>query len=288
MSETPKVGDKIRVTFEGAYEETLGLAAVRRSDGFKIYPGDWGKVEVIERADDPSRDPIGTVRRRPAGTSAGTSYVKTAYPTFPWVRLDSGHAGDNGGWRLGGNSDGDVIGWPIIGAVPGTPAAVAQAEQFVAELAGVQPAEPEPLAEWERELLEPVEPVYEYFRSPAYGKVYRVKGDRVEFYSTRAQEWMWSCCLADDIRHNEPRVWTKLDGEPDEVKPKPVEITANSPEPDRSKRYRDVQGDSWTYDGGWRFYDAGSDYESSTYRWDQVVSLFPTEFPWHLAADGGE
>lgn len=62
-----------------------------------------------ERADDPSADPVGTVRQSPRGTVAIRDHAND------WVSLKAVVF-------LGS----DVVDWPVIGAVPGTPAAEAE------------------------------------------------------------------------------------------------------------------------------------------------------------------
>jgi hypothetical protein len=134
MSETPKVGDKVRLTLDGSVcRSDGGDVQVRLNDLWGTYTVPLGspEMEILERADDPASDPIGTVRRSGDGLYAGESYVKTAYPEYPWVSLSRGHE-DGDSWRLSGNGDRYVVGWPIIGAVPGTPAA-ASAESVKTE-----------------------------------------------------------------------------------------------------------------------------------------------------------
>jgi hypothetical protein len=111
VSEQPRPGDKVRVTYEGVVTES-GIAAFRLDLGngagytHAISAND-PHVEVVERADDPGRDLVGTIR--------GDRYV----------RLTVNHGCD--WWDLQGEdrwiSVKDVTG-RVTGAVPGTPAAV--------------------------------------------------------------------------------------------------------------------------------------------------------------------
>jgi hypothetical protein len=92
-------------------------------------------VEVLEPADDPSEDLNGTIRRNPV-----TSQVVVA------VQMPV--AGDERWRSVSGNyylTDDEVVGWPVTGTVPGTPAAD--------QRPGPRPMEI-PLPEWERNLLE--------------------------------------------------------------------------------------------------------------------------------------
>lgn len=108
----PQPGDKVRVTIED----------VVRENG--TYEGHWrvedgrASVEIVERADDPSRDPIGQWR-----AVHGTHLYR------------KGRKGDSTVWRdvqTGEEfSDDYVRNFPrvqiaVTGAVPGTPAAQAQ------------------------------------------------------------------------------------------------------------------------------------------------------------------
>lgn len=125
-------GDKIRVTYEAVYDglTEYGNYRLTRPDHDLpeyMYELSSATVELIERADDPATDPIGTVRGG-TGTIPGTfGFVK--------VRKDD--------WRLMGSGDDESSRWynhevenhSIIGAAPGTP------------------GDQEPLAQWERDLL---------------------------------------------------------------------------------------------------------------------------------------
>ncbi|MFI7678535.1 hypothetical protein [Actinophytocola sp. NPDC049390] len=115
-------GDRVRVSYEAEY-----LRAHRTQDGCHEVrvPDDTNTrvtlrsatVELIERADDPSKDPVGTIRRHP---KCGP-YIRMDYTTAnPWL-------GFNGlcSW----NDHEGMVGSEVVGAVPDTPAAEKQAEQ---------------------------------------------------------------------------------------------------------------------------------------------------------------
>jgi hypothetical protein len=114
MSEKLKPGDKVRVTTPAEYRENMGgFGHWVRIDGKEIdLPAD-ATVELIERADDPSRDPSGTVR-----TLDGEAYVRIqpgsaiVSEIYTWLEVATG----------GANTCGVMEGSAIIGAVPGTPA----------------------------------------------------------------------------------------------------------------------------------------------------------------------
>lgn len=109
----PQPGDRVRVSFEGEY--------VRKADGdhhIVKADHDWchetpngAVVEVLEPADDPSKSPIGEVRR---SSTAAVTVIKvgdTVATRWQAVETDA---------SLGNEF---VAGWEVIGAVPGTPAA---------------------------------------------------------------------------------------------------------------------------------------------------------------------
>jgi hypothetical protein len=106
-----KPGDRVRVTYETEYAQ--GGYHLPRGTLFVNHT-----VELIQAADDPSQDPVGTVREW-GGRAFALTYSEDN--RFPWVAIsvDSG----------GANGHGVMEGTPIIGAVPGTPAAKAQKPQ---------------------------------------------------------------------------------------------------------------------------------------------------------------
>lgn len=115
MSETQKfkAGDRVRsnrvFVVQSTEVDAIGQIAVGRGmNTASIY----FTPEELELVDDPARDPVGTVRRSPTNDS--------------WY-LDA-----DGRWRFVWHPaeayvlHGEVKGWPIIGAVPGTPAGEAR------------------------------------------------------------------------------------------------------------------------------------------------------------------
>lgn len=116
-------GDRVRVTFEGIYEESgvfndgdhrirdLGDAFGKTS---RIPP--YGTVELIERADDPRKDPVGTVRKSPGGTVV---IQNGDGDSSPWQLLVSGT--DYPDYQY--FTHGVVVGWKKLAPVEGTPAA---------------------------------------------------------------------------------------------------------------------------------------------------------------------
>ena len=112
MSDTDfRPGDKIRITHEITVDrmgETCDQAAYAREGGLYMWNRSHSTVELIERADDPSKDLIGTVRR--------ITYPLIKVRPNAWVYV---HVHDH---RIVPLSDADVRGKPVIGAVPGTPA----------------------------------------------------------------------------------------------------------------------------------------------------------------------
>jgi hypothetical protein len=111
-----KVGDKIRVTFEATYAGrsrrpgNLFLVDFECEEGYslKYTVPSSATVEVIEPADDPSKDPIGTVRENTG--ALGGVYVKNSEG---WRHLELGFEPVPGSDTLG----------PLVGVVPGSPAA---------------------------------------------------------------------------------------------------------------------------------------------------------------------
>lgn len=71
--------------------------------------------------DDPSKSLVGEVRRSPKGLIYARFVPKVvSYPSLPWVRFQ-----DSADDSHSAVVDAYVHGWPVIGAVPGTPAAEA-------------------------------------------------------------------------------------------------------------------------------------------------------------------
>lgn len=111
----PLQGDLVNVTFQtrlgsSAYRDVIDNASV---------------VERVQPADDPSKDPIGTVRRSTDGRVASLSDAPT---TTPW-RVVFGN--EPGNWARLPHED--VVNWEKLAPVEGTPAALAALRVFVDE-----------------------------------------------------------------------------------------------------------------------------------------------------------
>lgn len=170
MSETPKVGDKVRVAYEGTVVNPgFGGLHLPGTLDMQCFLAD---VEILERADDPSKDPVGTVRQSTAGSRPGAPYIKTAAPRYPWKRLEVWQSGE----QLHGNYNESMVGWPIIGVVPGSPAD---------------------------------KPEVKFYQSPTTELRYRVQGNKAEFFSTDDGIWYPSFVGADTVRS-----FTRLDSDP--------------------------------------------------------------------------
>lgn len=119
MSETPKAGDKVRVVYEGVVQSLMdGTLELDGYRDFYIGPGSRSQanVEILERADDPSKDPVGTLRKSPSHL-----FVKTGNRDYPWYGL---------GMQLGGEYDIYVRNYPVVGVVPGSPAEKSKIEFY--------------------------------------------------------------------------------------------------------------------------------------------------------------
>ena len=117
----PKMGDKIRITFEGVLTDRPNehFRWSERPEGATVSwsPGDSRvSIEILERADDPSKDPVGTIR---AELDDSAVYVKTQ--DRRWTRVSSRSC--EGGFSFAENEMGMS---KVIGAVPGTTAAERQ------------------------------------------------------------------------------------------------------------------------------------------------------------------
>lgn len=110
-----KPGDRIRVVLEGQFLDDDGDRCVVLSHHEALGIPDTAVVELIEAADDPSKDPFDTVRRGPNGAIAVCMHVTRNSDDY------------RRGWRLTRGSaeltDTQVAGWERVGVVPGTPAA---------------------------------------------------------------------------------------------------------------------------------------------------------------------
>lgn len=140
MSEAPRRGDKVRISFEMVWgRDGYEFRRDVHDAGHGIVYG--GKptysvetyaepvFEVLERADDPARDPIGTVREE---LDRSATYVRTAQG---WMTV---HDPRHTGIEMFAYDD-LMSRAPIIGVVPGTPAADAQTPPEV-----VRSGDPEP------------------------------------------------------------------------------------------------------------------------------------------------
>jgi hypothetical protein len=116
VSEQPRPGDRVRITYEAEYRSDWEAVG---KDGTVIYPAD-AVVEVVEPADDPSKDPEGTYRRSDSGVVVARLDEQDE-SGVEWVVVFRCGATDR---RMYDHRE--VTGWPVIGAVPGTPAAEAQ------------------------------------------------------------------------------------------------------------------------------------------------------------------
>lgn len=140
----PQPGDRVRVTFEGTYHKADFSWDIYdiSLDGSMLTTSvlrDRATVEVLEPVDDPSKDPIGTVRQRRGDEAVVRSYDRSDDP-HPWRSVQFALS-----YR-----DSDVVDCEVIGSVPGTPAA----EQSVTA---------EQVEQWETDDLElavdPLKPV---------------------------------------------------------------------------------------------------------------------------------
>lgn len=116
MSEQPRPGDRVRVTFEGRW--TGHSDEIEQDNGRVIaVDTDIETVEIVEPADDPSADPIGAVRR---GVAPMEVWIKVNHDRWAYAGTTSSTAqyGDEYIRQTDYRSD-------VIGAVPGTPAAEA-------------------------------------------------------------------------------------------------------------------------------------------------------------------
>lgn len=172
-----KVGDEIKVTFTGTVKAKEGMwVDLEWGDGSMTVSLAPAEVEVLTPADDPSKDPVGTVR-----SLDGRSFVKAPVgldSEYPWRDMD----------YAGGNSDVTMGGSLIIGAVPGTPAAKAQAPT---EPQVVQYGDPEP--DRSKKFKEPDGYIWSFFSgqwgwSFGEGSCWNARGP---FISVTVSEFPW-------------------------------------------------------------------------------------------------
>lgn len=116
----PQKGDRVRVTYEATY---VRAHDIREGCHVVRVPDDTNtrvtlasaSLEVLEPADDPSKDPIGTVRQSPAGV-----VVVKPSGAFGWKVVWDCGATDRDYY-----ADHDVAGWVMCQPVAYTPAAEA-------------------------------------------------------------------------------------------------------------------------------------------------------------------
>jgi hypothetical protein len=146
VNETPRKGDLARFTYvarvEGMGDHPKFVKWAKSGDMVIAVPAD-ATIEILERADDPSKDPIGTRREMaeddesradssPLGPYA-VRWTDTGGHPWVWFRWD--------GPQL--LADDTVTGWRKVDPMPGTPAA--EAEQADTDR--------DSLPDWERDLV---------------------------------------------------------------------------------------------------------------------------------------
>lgn len=102
--------DKVRVTLDATY------SAVAGSYWFGDKLTNVATVELIQAADDPSKDPVGTVRENKGSYEGTYALLPTVDGKETWLHTTVGFRVDHKDSTLG----------PVVGVVPGTPAAEAQ------------------------------------------------------------------------------------------------------------------------------------------------------------------
>lgn len=120
----PRKGDKVRVTYEAIWDQDRGSHYWLRdqADGTTAAVPASATVELIELADDPSKDPIGTVRHERHDDDSGHSIwlcTQDRHGRRGWFCVYSTAVGNQGG-RM---DDDEVAGLPVVDALLGTPAA---------------------------------------------------------------------------------------------------------------------------------------------------------------------
>jgi hypothetical protein len=133
----PQPGDVVEVRYKATYvHESDGQHVLDVADGMGPIHMDapaWATVEVLERADDPGRDKVGTQRdmSTPDDATAGVNHAEIGNWAVRWTT--DKHSDTPWVWfRWDGPqllSNETVAGRPVIGVVPGTPAAEARAKQ---------------------------------------------------------------------------------------------------------------------------------------------------------------
>ncbi len=124
MSEKPKHGDKVRVSYEGTWHQpplnTTGL--VELEDGSFAGLPRGATVEILEHADDPANDPIGTLRREDVETHDYNGWALWAKIEYLWRVVDSSLSKSQLTCITAFNDD--VRSFPIVGVIPFTAAAM--------------------------------------------------------------------------------------------------------------------------------------------------------------------
>ena len=119
-----KRGDKIRVTYEAEFAEAdhvVGHRVYDSAGGYKHSVPPDATVELIEPADDPK---VGELRREDHDNGHSIwQWFQDRHNTLYWLCVSSTAPG-NRGEQLGAAES--ARGWPVIGVVPGTPAAEPQ------------------------------------------------------------------------------------------------------------------------------------------------------------------
>lgn len=126
QTDVARPGDEVQAVIKGRvltvddHGRVMSLKVAGESANGLYVPAS-AAVEVLERADDPSADPIGTYRREDYedGFSIFQAAENRAADRY-WLCVYSTAAG-NRGLPL---SDSDVVGARIVGALPGSPADV--------------------------------------------------------------------------------------------------------------------------------------------------------------------
>ena len=115
----PREIDRARVLNElvHRWDETAGTSGNDEPGAKWVLDqlAEMGHLTFRKPADDPSKDGVGVVRRGPGGQVV----AKGARIGFPWANLSAPKGDDT-------YSNSAVIDWPVIGVVPGTPAAEAE------------------------------------------------------------------------------------------------------------------------------------------------------------------
>lgn len=143
---TPQLGDRVRwtrpVSIEGVLDEvTVDGYRIRDKEGrVHLCQAEGASVEVLERADDPSANLVGSLRREDHDDKGFSLHAADAAPTTRlgtrWHCIYSTAPG-NVGELL---SHEEVAGFPVVGSLPGTPAAEAVLGEPLTHLSPPDPA----------------------------------------------------------------------------------------------------------------------------------------------------